>query len=319
MNNKKVTLFLGLLAVVILGVIVTDFLSTRPERLPDNPYKLESEVLDRVDPDMILYRETRNFRLPLQSLTGISCLGDKLYVAGDDRILVLDRRGNLLLNKPVECKPLSVKATTGKIYLGAAGLLAVLDSAANVLSLSDGFDVETILTSVDASGEYVFAADAGKRVVYRLDAGGTKQLEFDGLSGNDGNHGFIIPSPCFDLALNMFGELWVANPGKHTLENYSPEGQLRGWWKNAANDIKGFSGCCNPAHFTFLPNGNFITSEKGIIRIKEYKPSGELVGVVAPSSLFTQGGHAPDVACDEQGRVYALDPERRMIRVFERK
>ena len=69
----------------------------------------------------------------------------------------------------------------------------------------------------------------------------------------------------------------------------------------------------------FLPDGNVITSEKGIVRIKEYKPSGELVGVVAAPSKFEGGELAPDIVTDEQGRVYALDKDRKMIRVFEKK
>ena len=86
-----------------------------------------------------------------------------------------------------------------------------------------------------------------------------------------------------------------------------------------SNDIKGFTGCCNPANIAFLPDGNLVTSEKGIVRIKEYKPSGEFVGVVAAPSKFEGGELAPDIVTDEQGRVYALDKDRKMIRVFEKK
>lgn len=82
---------------------------------------------------------------------------------------------------------------------------------------------------------------------------------------------------------------------------------------------EGFSGCCNPAHFTFLPDGRFVTSEKGLVRVKTYKPSGEFDGVVAAPVKFNEEGKAPDIATDAAGNVYALDFDKKMIRVFEPK
>ena len=143
--------------------------------------------------------------------------------------------------------------------------------------------------------------------------------EFEGKSEIGQIHGFIIPSPYFDVAFNPDGELWVVNPGKHSLENYTTEGTLRTYWENQSIKIEGFSGCCNPAHFAFAPDGSFITSEKGLVRIKIYKPSGEFLGVVAPPSKFEAGGHAPAVAVDNQGNVYALDFDKKVIRLFVKK
>jgi len=319
MKYKSNILFLVLLAAIILVVIIADFFTGRPGRLPENPYKLETQGLLAVDSGLVTYRETRNFRLPMEIPTAVSCLGDRIFVAGDQRLLILDTRGVLVTDKTLDFKPLCIKAVPGKIYAGGARRLAVLDSAATILAVSDAFEERSVITSVDAHENVVFAADAGQRVIHRLDPLGKPELTFEGKADGEAGHGFIVPSPCFDLAVNGFGELWVANPGKHSLENYSSDGSLRGWWGGPGQGIRGFGGCCNPAHFTFLPSGNFITSEKGIVRIKEYLPSGELMGVVAPPSLFREGGHAPDVACDAQGRVYALDPDRRMIRVFEKK
>jgi len=106
------------------------------------------------------------------------------------------------------------------------------------------------------------------------------------------------------------------NPGKHSFENYTDEGDLRGYWENSSTDIEGFSGCCNPAHIAFLPDGSFVTSEKLIVRIKVHKPSGEFLSVVAPPEKFKENGIAPDVAVDDDGNIYALDFDRKMIRVF---
>jgi hypothetical protein len=111
------------------------------------------------------------------------------------------------------------------------------------------------------------------------------------------------------------------NPGLHSLENYSAEGRLREHWKASGAQTENFSGCCNPAHFCFLPDGSFVTSEKGLVRIKVYKPSGEFSGVVAAPKKFENKieGQAPDVATDSQGNIYALDLDRKVLRVFELK
>ena len=68
-----------------------------------------------------------------------------------------------------------------------------------------------------------------------------------------------------------------------------------------------------------MADGSFLTSEKGVVRIKIHEPSGELSTVVAPPDKFMEDGEAPDVAVDEEGIVYALDYDRNMIRIFEPK
>jgi len=69
-----------------------------------------------------------------------------------------------------------------------------------------------------------------------------------------------------------------------------------------------------------LEDGSFVTSEKGLVRIKIYKSSGEFLGVVAPPTKFDDKieGQAPDVAVDNKGNIYALDFDRKVLRVFEK-
>ena len=165
----------------------------------------------------------------------------------------------------------------------------------------------------------VFVADAGNRRILKYDTHGFLEGQFDGKRNADDAHGFVIPSEYFDLAV-FDDELWVVNTGMHTLENYTDEGNLRGYWEKSSLKIDGFGGCCNPAHIAIDAQGNFITSEKGLVRIKIYKPSGELIGVVAPPNKFSKKAYyAPEVAVNEQGVIYALDFETNMIRIFEKK
>jgi hypothetical protein len=319
MKNKTILLFLAGLGLVIIAVIIIEFTSTRPDRQSGNPYKYEIDDYLQVKPEMILYREIRNMKLQMAEPAGISYQGQKLYVAGDEKLLCFDLKGNIIFEIQLNAVPWCVKATPGEIYVGCAKQILAIDPDSHDVSLFSSLNDSSLITSIDVSHDQIFAADAGKRLVYRINRSGEKEMEIEGKSEEDDLHGFILPSPNFDLAFNSFGELWIANPGKHALENYTPEGKLREWWSNASADLKGFSGCCNPANFAFLPDGNFITSEKGLVRIKEYKPSGEFVGVVAPPALFGDEVVSPDIAVDESGIVYALDKERKMIRIFDKK
>lgn len=318
MNNRHILILLAILGIVIIAVVTLDFISSRPDKLSGNPFKYDMGDIHKVDTALILYHETLQMKLQMEDLTGISYLGNKLYITGKDNLICFDLKGNILLDKVLPSLALCVKATPERVYVGCARQILTVNEQDAGVSVFAVLNDSSLITSIDVSGDKIFAADAGKRVVYRLNRNGEKELVIEGKSESDALHGFILPSPNFDLAFNGFGELWIANPGKHVLENYTMEGRLREWWGKASSNLEGFSGCCNPANFAFLPNGNFITSEKGVVRIKEYKPSGALVGVVAPPSLFGDEIYSPDLTTDETGKIYVLDKEKKMVRIFER-
>ena len=81
-----------------------------------------------------------------------------------------------------------------------------------------------------------------------------------------------------------------------------------------------------------LPDGGFVTCEKGLVRVKVHDEEGKVVGVVAgPDQL---GWQAPlrvcetpeqcqsrglDVAVDAAGRIYVLDLEKNIVLIFVKK
>ncbi len=318
MNKRGIYIFLTALAAIIVMVVVSDFARNKPGKRASNPFEYDMESLKVVDPAQILYRETRNFNLKMEKPAGIALYANRLFVVGDQQLQSISLEGRLHLDVALPRKPLAVDVTSDKIYITANNVIMVYDHAGSLIKEWTGFHENSQLSSITVYENMVFIADAGRRRVYRYTPEGEKVLEFEGKVSDDVLHGFIIPSGYFDLSVNEFGDLWVANPGKHALENYTYTGILRGFWTASFSDVKGFTGCCNPAFFAFLPGGNFITSEKGILRIKEYKPSGEFVGVVAAPSKFVEEGNVADVATDAEGRVYACDPDKKSIRVFEK-
>jgi DNA-binding beta-propeller fold protein YncE len=305
--------------VVIVGIIVFDFVSKIPDNRPANPYELDVDVFSRVDSSLIQYKESRNFKIAFTTPTAISYQNNRIYVAGDNRLQIIEPSGKLLSEVTLAQQPGCIAATSEHILVGFKNSIEILNPEGKKIVSWDGFNDSTYITSIAENKGKIYVADAGKRKIWKFDQEGKKLGEFQGQTGNTQIHGFVVPSPYFDLAFNPDQELWVVNPGKHSLENYTEDGVLQTYWENQSVKIEGFSGCCNPAHFAFAPDGSFITSEKGLVRIKKYKPSGEFLCVVAPPASFQPNGHAPEVTVDEKGNVYALDFDKKVIRYFIQK
>lgn len=319
MKNKGIVIFLIVLAVVIVAVIAGDYLSNKPDKTGPNPFEYNVDNFKTVDSTLIHFKETRNYRIAIENPSGITISGEKIYLAGDSKIQVIGLHGSLLTEIALTGRPQAIEVSGDKIYAVIGNAVNILSESGSLLQTWSALTDSALVTAIAASETSVFVADAGNRKVHRFNPDGQLIASIDGKADEGVLHGFIIPSGFFDLDFNPDGDLWVVNPGMHSLENYTEDGRLREHWNNTSMMTEGFSGCCNPAYFTFLPDGRFVTSEKGLVRIKTYKPSGEFDGVVAAPVKFTEEGKAPDVATDSAGNVYALDFDKKMIRVFEPK
>jgi hypothetical protein len=302
---------------VVIGVIVIDFLNNRPDRRGQNPYALEVDKYKEVDEELISHKETRNFSLGVMIPSGIYYFKEQLYISGNSSMVVLALDGSPA--DMYETLPHSTCLAVDDqfVFIGFPTYVAKYSHSGELLQKWSDLGERTVITSLAVKEDRVYVADAGNRRVVIYSNEGELTGEFEGKSESEAGHGFIVPSANFDLAVNGYGELWVVNPGKHALENYTDDGRMRGFWENASFEIDGFLGCCNPARITVMADGSFVTSEKGLVRIKIHDQSGKLISVVAPPSLFKEEGKAPDVCVDDQGVVYALDFDTDMIRVFE--
>lgn len=319
MEKKGLYIFLFLVAAAICVLIVFDFNTTYSKK--GNPYELDLTEYKMVDPALIHYTETLNIRLECKTPRSIFYLDRQLFIGADSFIQVIALDGKQLLKADLPAAPQCVyPAENGKIYIAFRDHVEVFDHTGQQLASWASLGEKAVITSLALKGDLLFVADAGQRQVVKFSASTGQILgHFTGKTEFETSHGFIVPSPNFDLAVNGEGELWVVNPGKHSFENYTDEGTLRTYWENSSPTIEGFSGCCNPAHLAILPDGSFVTSEKQLVRIKVHKPSGELEGVVAAPEKFTANGKAPDITVSPEGTIYALDLDKKMIRVFEKK
>ncbi len=321
MKGKGLYIFLSVLAVAMVSIMVADFDFGGAEKGNGNPYALDIGEFRSVDPSLIHYRETRNVRLACEHPKAIAYANGQLYIGADSFLQVITPEGRELLRVGLPASPECLYADEdGRIFVGFRSHIEVLNRAGGQVARWEGLGENSVLTSMALKDGILFAADAGRRRISRfLAADGRLLGHFEGQTGKGAFQGFVVSSPTFDVAVNAEGELWVVNPGNHRFEQYTAEGVLRTFWENHSQDIDGFTGCCNPAHLAFLPDGSFVTSEKRIVRIKMHRPSGELNGVVAPPEKFEENGKAPDIAVSPEGIIYALDLDRRMVRVFEKK
>jgi len=274
-----------------------------------------------VPEELIHYRETKNFNPGFEKPAALTISDDQIYLVGDKMLKQIDRSGQLIREIPFNAEPSTVEVNADRIYVAFKNRIRIYDKSGEFIDEWSLDSENSLITAIGTSEDNVFVADAGNRRILRFSLAGDLLGEFQGKASADDLHGFIIPSPYFDMDITEYDDLWVVNPGLHTLEQYTEDGNLREHWRSSGARTEGFSGCCNPAHFCFLSDGSFVTSEKGLVRIKVYKPSGEFFCVVAAPTKFEDKieGQAPDVDADSEGNIYALDFDRKLLRVFEKK
>ncbi|WP_372846748.1 hypothetical protein [Pontiella sp.] len=300
------------LMVLILGVGVFLGKNRRADLGKNFDYSLAE--YRQVDPRLIKYTETDPVLPALKNASAIAVSEKRqLYIGGENAIELVGET------------PIAVEGTPSCLAVDDAGTLFVGMQDHVVLIGKDGQRTawpspaeKAFLTSIAVDDWYVYVADAGSRRIWRYKKEGGKPFEIGKKDWANGVRGFNIPSPFFDLAISRAdGSLWAVNPGYHALENYRPDGMPLSSWEAPGMTIGGFSGCCNPSHFALLPDGGFVTAEKGLPRIKIHNIDGSLRCVVAAPDQFDEDASGLDIAVGEDGKIYVLDPGRNQVRVFE--
>ncbi|MFH1613811.1 MAG: hypothetical protein ABIG61_01830 [Planctomycetota bacterium] len=318
----------------LLALVNMEVTGNKGNLLSDE-FKYDIENLTVIDPNLILYQQKGSaIETGFAAAKGIALDARGLiYVIGDQAARIFNPTGRMLQEIPLAAEPTAVTiAEDGRIYICLGNHIEVYDAQAGKLATWPVLSESSIFTSIAVYRNNVFVADAGRRVIVRYDTQGSI-INYIGKKDPAKNiAGFVIPSPYFDLAAAPDGLLRVANPGRHRIEAYTFQGDLEFYWGKASPDIEGFCGCCNPVNFAILPDESFVTSEKGLTRIKIYNARGDFTGVVAgPDQLGKsctavicqfpaecQAG-AFDLAVDKQGTIFVLDTLENVVRIFRKK
>lgn len=304
----------------------------RPGGDSRSEFALEMASLLRIDPSRIVCDETGRFDVGLEDPRAIDAdETGTVWVAGD-RELRAFRETRLERRIQFEGEPTCVEPSPGALYVGFRDRVEVWDpERAERVARWESLGPKARIVSVAAGASGVYAADAGGRFVLRYDRSGKLLGRLGERDPERGVPGLIVPSPHLDVALGRDGLVRVANTGRHRVEAYTPGGHLETAWGESSNALEGFAGCCNPCAFAILPDGSFVTAEKGIPRVKLYDARGAFAGAVAGPESFAEGrralreewpsssDRALDVAVDAAGRILVLDPSARAVIRFERR
>ena len=287
-----------------------------------NPYEYRIDAFLSVPAELIRYSETGRIKPDMKGIAGIAVdRSNRVYVAGATGVAIFDGTGASAGGFPIAEPGLCLAVDgQGLIYVGMRDHVEVYDSTGAREAAWESMGEEARITSIAVSSAQVFVADYGSRSVWRFANSGALIHCLGGTASpkGDGESGFIIPSPYFDVAADPDGTVWIANPGRQRVEHYTAEGRWLSLWGKSGMGIGEFCGCCNPSHLALMPDGKFVTSEKGLPRVKVCNRAGELESVVAAPNQFKKDAVGLDVAVDSAGRVWVLDASAGAVRVFQR-
>jgi hypothetical protein len=319
MKQKIIIISAVVLLLALVAFMVKDFFFAKPDNT--NPYQFELSNVRSGDTSMVAYSETGQIKTTLDEIHGIaSDASGRIYISGKNGIEIFDAQGKadkkFQIAGIAQCIAVS---ENGDIILGIQDHIETWNYSGKQLLKWKSCGSDAVITSIALSGENVFVADAGQKVVYRFDQKGNLINKIGLKDPATGVPGFIIPSPYFDLGISKDGNLWVVNPGRHSFEKYTFDGELLTSWGKASMAMEGFCGCCNPSNFAILQDSMFVTSEKAIERVKIYNPDGSFRCIVATPDQFEEGTKGLDLAIDKQNRILVLDPVKMLVRIFEPK
>jgi len=202
-----------------------------------------------------------------------------------------------------------------RVYIGSAGRVDVYDPEGNHAAgfAAGNRDKPADVTAIAVVGVDILVADAQARLIRRYDLDGTPR----GTIGDRSKTGsFILPNRSLDLAVDRRGIVYATDSGRHQVTAWAVDGSPRGrFGKFGMTAPEDFVGCCNPVNVAVTPDGNIVTGEKMVARVKMFDPEGTLLAVIGPEHFSPASTHI-FLAVDSKGRILTADPVRREVKVF---
>jgi hypothetical protein len=319
---------------VVVVALSVDFSPPEKSTLGED-YEYDLSDASEIDPALLICVERPQRAIPtglMVSRAVASGPDGQVCVAGDRSVRIFSAKGEPAGRLEFDDQPRCLAVGAGGVlYVGFRDHVRVMDLAGAERARWANAGEKAMLTSIALLGDEIFVADAGGRAVLRYSAEGELRGKIGLKDKTRGVEGFVVPSPYFDVVAGADGLVRVVNPGRHRVEIYTPDGEPRGWWGGRRSlRIADFCGCCNPSALAITPDGEYVTAEKGLFRVKIYDGDGEMLGVVAGPGSFlpevvagaeAQLGAAPtalDLTVTRDGEILILDPRAAEVRVFER-
>jgi hypothetical protein len=314
----KKSYLLLIIAMLVAVAIILSKKNSKHVPKSENPYKYELGNLDSTNAADICYIEHDSIILDLDDPKSIATDNkDHIFILGDHKLLGFDKDKNMILELNVTAGAHSLGVSNNnRFYVGYERHIEVYSKEGGKLSVWDSLSAPSMFSSIAVGPENIYVSDAGKAVLHKYDMSGNYLLTIGKKDTLKGIRGFILPSRYFDVIYSD-NQIWLVNSGRHSVENYTENGDLRSYWGVTSMNVEGFCGCCNPSNIAILPNGYFVTSEKGIPRVKIYDSAGNFKCVVAGPENFTHGSFGRDIAVNSASEVLVLDSPHNKLRIFK--
>lgn len=246
---------------------------------------------------------------------------DRLYLAGSWGVRLMDaKRKELASCKTPEEAVAITLARDGFFYVGLTARIAVFDASGAPKGFigQEGARPGQLrrITCLGLTDQGLFVADARNLCINRYTPGGDFINDI-GKRNTDVNFtGIVAPSPYLGFVVDNESHVIVGNPGRGRIEVYDVNGKfLRTWGRPGNQRPEDFSGCCNPTNLALTRDGNIVTSEKGIVRVKVYDPAGRLLAYIPPK-FFPEDAAGLALAVDSHNRIFVGVPSTGQILVF---
>lgn len=247
-------------------------------------------------------------------LAGVAVDGENCVLAvGDREVKRFTGEGQLNTSFPTGDAGWSVATEGESIWVGMQGKIGHFDRQGKLLDTIDDAGRLGLISGLAVKGGVLVAADTTNRTIH-LYRDGIWRREI----GREANsRGFMIPNGVLDLSLESESDTFlVAHSQKHRVERYRLTGELVDkFGRFGAENPADFGGCCNPTNVASLPTGFIAVSEKAPPILKVYTTEGKFVSQMV--GVFDLISKNIDLAADRRGRLYATDPVRCTIEVFE--
>ena len=253
--------------------------------------------------------------------------GGLVYVAGDSTVAVFKPSGELIRRIEFKYTPRCLAVEKQRMVVGFRDRLWLCDLEGKTMAKTKRLAKDTSLTSLAIAGDgSIYAADGGSSAIWHIDSRGEV---LEQLAGGKGGR-FAVPKSFFPITW-AGDSLVVAHPGRHRVESYDADGELKARWGRRTRGLDGFTGCCNPVSVAVTGSGEFVTAERGQPRIKLFDKAGKLRTVIAEPEAFDTTEHdrvdteAELVTCQNggievallDGQVVALDHTTTAFRLFD--
>jgi len=239
---QNVVILLAVAAAVVVAIVAVLSIDPTGQRGAGTgqEYDLDLRELRRIDPSLVKWRQSApaipaGMDLPV----GLAVMGDNsICVVGDKALAIFTPDGREKVRVDLPFAPQAVATADQTIYAASKTAISLFapDGAkkADWAALGDSAH----LTSIAVSDEYVYAADAGNRVVMRYDRKTGKRTYQSGRPDSGAFlSGFNVPSPHLDVALAGNGDLLTVDPGQCVVQVRGGFGDVLDSWGARGSEI----------------------------------------------------------------------------------